>query len=332
MEYYAIITNNTLSHHGIKDMTWGHRRAKWYPIAAYEDHLRRMGYSERQIKKRYAKAEKGEAKYQKYVAKNRAKNLAKAKKARDVSIAKKKEREEIIRTGDINRALERIDDFTNEELKTIRERNQAKIAIAQAKTDAMLGKLGTISNVTNKMANIASDGTKIYNTVAKIANAFGDTDFPILGENKNNNQDNNQKTEKKKENVQQTSKKKDSSNQNNQDEKEKLNKKIDDDIEDRIKKMDKANAKDAKEAEKTRKAEQKLREENAEPEHVSGDVVDERTSKEEKAYRKAEKTVEDIIIDVDWKDITPTDIRKGEEYIQKALPHFDYPLLEYKKK
>ena len=63
MEYYSLIKNNTLSHHGIKGMSWGNRRAEWYPIDKYEAHLRSMGYSDRVIKKKMRKAEKGEAKY-----------------------------------------------------------------------------------------------------------------------------------------------------------------------------------------------------------------------------------------------------------------------------
>ena len=123
MEYYSLIKNDTLSHHGIKDMSWGHRRAEWYPIDKYEAHLRRMGYSDRVIKKKMHKSEKGEAKYQKQLAKTRAKNLIKAREARKANIntkneenQNKKTKEELIKSGDIKEINKNVQDYTNEEI------------------------------------------------------------------------------------------------------------------------------------------------------------------------------------------------------------------------
>ena len=166
MEYYSLIKNNTLSHHGIKCMSWGNRRAEWYPIDKYEAHLRSMGYSDRVIKKKMRKAEKGEAKYQKQLAKTRAKNLAKAQRSKSYALKLKKEKEDIIKRGDIEKALERIDDFSNEELKIIVDRNQAKINVAKAKTDAMISKLSTVNEVVQKATSITSNSVAIYNNVA----------------------------------------------------------------------------------------------------------------------------------------------------------------------
>ena len=123
MEYYSLIKNNTLSHHGIKGMSWGNRRAEWYPIDKYEAHLRSMGYSDRVIKKKMHKAEKGEAKYQKQLAKTRAKNLIKAQEARKANIntkneenQNKKTKEELIKSGDIKEINKNVQDYTNEEI------------------------------------------------------------------------------------------------------------------------------------------------------------------------------------------------------------------------
>ena len=134
MEYYSLIKNDTLSHHGIKDMSWGHRRAEWYPIDKYEAHLRRMGYSDRVIKKKMHKAEKGEAKYQKQLAKTRAKNLIKAQKARKANIntkneenQNKKTKEELIKSGDIKEINKNAQDYTNEEInEAIKRHNTVK--------------------------------------------------------------------------------------------------------------------------------------------------------------------------------------------------------------
>ena len=320
MEYYSLIKNNTLSHHGIKDMSWGHRRAEWYPIDKYEAHLRRMGYSERAIKKKMRKAEKGEAKYQKQLAKTRAKNLAKAQRSKSYALKLKKEKEDIIKRGDIEKALERIDDFSNEELKIIVDRNQAKISIAKAKTDAMISKLSTVNEVVQKATSITSNSVAIYNNVAKVANAFGDYDLPILGQNNNNNSNNSNNSNQQNQN--QNNK---SSNDNLQKEQENRKKKIDKDIEDRIKKMDKAAKKNAKATSKT----------EPKTEHWTGTVEDDErkdNSRQDRYWEKASKAAEDIIIDTVWKDVTDANVRKGQEYVTKALPQMNYPLLEMKKK
>ena len=323
MEYYSLIKNNTLSHHGIKGMSWGNRRAEWYPIDKYEAHLRSMGYSERAIKKKMRKAEKGEAKYQKQLAKTRAKNLAKAQRSKSYALKLKKEKEDIIKSGDIEKALERIDDFSNEELKIIVDRNQAKINVAKAKTDAMISKLSTVNEVVQKATSITSNSVAIYNNVAKVANAFGDYNLPILGQNNNNNNNNSNNSN----NSNQQNQNNKSSNDNLQKEQENRKKKIDKDIEDRIKKMDKAAKKNA---EKAAKEAAKEAEKNKEQEHYSGDVEGEPFTREE--YKKASKAAEDIIIDTVWKDVTDANVRKGQEYVTKALPQMKYPLLETKKK
>ena len=318
MEYYSLIKNNTLSHHGIKGMSWGNRRAEWYPIDKYEAHLRSMGYSERAIKKKMRKAEKGEAKYQKQLAKTRAKNLAKAQRSKSYALKLKKEKEDIIKRGDIEKALERIDDFSNEELKIIVDRNQAKINIAKAKTDAMISKLSTVNDVVQKATSITSNSVAIYNNVAKVANAFGDYNLPILGQNNNNSNNSNQQNQNNK-----------SSNDNLKKEQEDRKKKIDKDIEDRIKKMDKAAKKNAKKnAKATSKTEPKT-------EHWTGTVEDDErkdNDRHKRHWEKASKAAEDIIIDTVWEDVTDANVRKGQEYVTKALPQMNYPLLEMKKK
>ena len=330
MEYYSLIKNNTLSHHGIKGMSWGNRRAEWYPIDKYEAHLRSMGYSDRVIKKKMRKAEKGEAKYQKQLAKTRAKNLAKAQRSKSYALKLKKEKEDIIKRGDIEKALERIDDFSNEELKIIVDRNQAKINIAKAKTNAMISKLSTVEEVVKKATSITSNSVAIYNNVAKVANAFGDYNLPILGQNNNSNDSNNSNNSNNSNQQNQNNK---SSNNNSQKEQENRKKKIDKDIEDRIKKMDKAAKKNAKATSKTeQKTEQKTEHKT---EHWTGTVEDDErkdNSRQNRYWEKASKAAEDIIIDTVWKDVTDANVRKGQEYVTKAIPQMNYPLLETKKK
>ena len=70
MKYYAIITEESLSHHGIKGQKWGDRKVPWYPISAYEEHLRKQGYSKDEIKKSL-----DSKKYQKHYKKELKKRL-----------------------------------------------------------------------------------------------------------------------------------------------------------------------------------------------------------------------------------------------------------------
>ena len=69
------------------------------------------------------KAEKGEAKYKKQVAKTRAKNLIKAQENRKANInvkndenQNKKTKEELIKSGDIKEINKNVQDYTNEEI------------------------------------------------------------------------------------------------------------------------------------------------------------------------------------------------------------------------
>lgn len=310
---------NELNHSGVPGQKWGVRNAEWYPISAWKAHLRKEGRATVNKKTTGELSDRKRKKIAKKVAKQRTANLQKAREAKARAIESRKEKEDIIRTGDIERAIKRIDDFSNEELNIIRARNQAKIDITQAKTDAIISKMGTIADVTQKVSNITTNGVNIYNNIAKIANAFGDTNLPILGANNNQQQKSNNNQNQNQNN----SKAQEQSDKDKQKEQEKLNKKIDKDIEKRIKDIDKAAKKNAEKAAKEA-------EKNKEPEHYSGEVEGEPFTREE--YKEAAKAVKDIVVDTVWKDITDVNVRKGQEYVTKALPQMNYPLLEMKKK
>ena len=80
------------------------------------------------------KAERGEAKYKKQVAKTRAKNLIKAQETRKANInakneenQNKKTKEELIKSGDIKEINKNVQDYTNEEInKAITRHNTVK--------------------------------------------------------------------------------------------------------------------------------------------------------------------------------------------------------------
>ena len=101
--------------------------------------------------------------------------------------------------------------------------------------------------------------------------------------------------------------------------------------------MDKAAKKNAKKnAKATSKTEQKTEQKTEhKTEHWTGTVEDDErkdNSKQDRYWEKASKAAEDIIIDTVWKDVTDANVRKGQEYVTKAIPQMNYPLLEMKKK
>ena len=125
---------NTLCHSGVLGQKWGVRRAEWYPIDKYREHLQNLGYDEKTINKKMKKAERGEAKYKKQVAKEREKNLIKAQEARKANIKTKNEenqnkktKEELIKSGDIKEINKNAQDYTNEEInEAIKRHNTVK--------------------------------------------------------------------------------------------------------------------------------------------------------------------------------------------------------------
>lgn len=322
MHNYDIV----LKHSGVLGMHWGKRNAEWYPISAWKAHLRKNGKTSDKSHATENLGDRIKRKHtEKKVAKKRAANLQKAREAKAKADVVRKEKEEIIRNGDIEKALARINDFSNEELRIITERNQAKINLAKAKTDAMMSKMGTVADVTQKVSNITTNGINIYNNIAKIANAFGDADLPIIngGNNNNNNNIQSQQNSKTNQNNNQNS---DKDNKAKEKEQAKRDKQIDKDIEKRMKEMDKAARKNA---ERQAKAEREA-EKNREPEHFSGEVEGEPTYNRE-TYEKAAKAVKDVVVDTVWRDISNASVQRGEMYVQKALPQMNYPLLEMKK-
>lgn len=74
MSYYAVVTEDSLQHHGVKNQSWGVRNAEWYPIEEYKKHLSRVDKLESKRDKKTSKlstVDKKAAKYKKRASNNR---------------------------------------------------------------------------------------------------------------------------------------------------------------------------------------------------------------------------------------------------------------------
>ena len=160
---------NTLSHSGVLGQKWGIRRAEWYPIDKYREHLKNLGYDEKTINKKMKKAEKGEAKYKKQVAKTRAKNLIKARETKKANInakneenQNKKTKEELIKSGDIKEINKNVQDYTNEEI------------------DAAMKRHDTVKNLSNEVSKSYPQAEK---TVQKFMKDVGEETLKTVAKN-----------------------------------------------------------------------------------------------------------------------------------------------------
>lgn len=109
-----------------------------------------------------------------------------------------KEREEAkaesIKKGDVETANYKNNKYyySDVELKALRDRYKLneevknlepkKISDGEHYIQNLNKTLDTVSTVGNKLANGIDAGTKVYNGVAKVMNAFGDADLPIIGQ------------------------------------------------------------------------------------------------------------------------------------------------------
>lgn len=113
-----------------------------------------------------------------------------------LSEAERKEaKDKSIREGDVKTAAayRNRDYYTDVELSQLMNRfntNQRLSEINQKNVKSGLDKAEDIARKLNRVADIANKGTNFYNTMAKIANTFGDTELPIIGaEKKKNNKE-----------------------------------------------------------------------------------------------------------------------------------------------
>ena len=150
--YVGINSQPYFEHHGRLGMKWGKRNGPPYPLD-----------------------------YSKLSEEERAKDKARVKEEGDIeSVAYKKNRS-YFTDQEINDVINRYQ--LNTRINQL-SADSAKMKAGKSKTQELADNMAKVADVGNKLSNALSAGTNVYNNVAKIMNAFGDNDLPIIGQQK----------------------------------------------------------------------------------------------------------------------------------------------------
>ncbi len=180
------LDSNELYHHGIFGMKWGVRRYQNKDGSLTSAGRKRyasgknVGFFEaRRLKKKRVEA-----------AKKRQATLEAKKKVEEDAQRHEAEKQEAIRSGNATQIAKFQNELSNQELRDALDRLNSKQRLSDLvdketpKKETKLDKAMKIAEKGAKYADIAEKGIKVYNTFAKVSNAFADDDsqLPIIGE------------------------------------------------------------------------------------------------------------------------------------------------------
>ena len=150
--YVGINSQPYFQHHGRLGMKWGKRNGPPYPLD-----------------------------YSKLSEEERAKDKDRVKAEGDIESVSYKKNRSYFSDAEINEVINRYN--LNTRINQLAA-DSARMKAGKSKTDQMIEKMSKVAEVGNKLANGLQAGSNVYNNVAKIMNAFGDSDLPIIGEKK----------------------------------------------------------------------------------------------------------------------------------------------------
>lgn len=152
MKYVAINKEPYFKHHGILGQKWGKKNGPPYPLD-----------------------------YSKLSAAERAQDKQRAIAEGDVETVAFKKNRNYYTNQEINDVINRYQ--LNTRISQLNSESQ-KAKAGKSKVEEFISTMDTLTTVGNKLGNGIEAGTKVYNNVAKIMNAFGDGNLPIVGQSK----------------------------------------------------------------------------------------------------------------------------------------------------
>ena len=150
--YVGINSQPYFEHHGRLGMKWGKRNGPPYPLD-----------------------------YSKLSEEERAKDKQRVKEEGDIESVGYKKNRSYFTDQEINEVINRYQ--LNQRINQL-SADSAKMKAGKSKTEQLVDNMAKVADVGNKLSNALNAGTNVYNNVAKIMNAFGDSDMPIIGQQK----------------------------------------------------------------------------------------------------------------------------------------------------
>ena len=150
--YIGVNSQPYFEHHGRLGMKWGKKNGPPYPLD-----------------------------YSKLSEEERAKDKQRVKEEGDIESVSYKKNRSYFSDQEINEVINRYQ--LNSRINQLAA-DSAKMKAGKSKTEELTEKLQKATEVGFKLANGIQAGSNVYNNVAKIMNAFGDKDLPIIGQQK----------------------------------------------------------------------------------------------------------------------------------------------------